>query len=92
MRRVAGPDAALLYGETDAWQFHVAALAIVDPTGVDGFGPERVRNVFSRRVHRIPQLRWRLHDPTLWRDRRRRAGGVGGGSGADPVAQSRRGR
>jgi hypothetical protein len=39
MRRVAGPDAALLYGETDAWQFHVAALAIVDPAGVDGFGP-----------------------------------------------------
>jgi WS/DGAT/MGAT family acyltransferase len=69
MRQVSGPDAAFLYGETDSWQFHVSALAIVDASAVEGFGPELVRELFSRRVHLVPQLRWRLLDPTLGADR-----------------------
>ena len=65
MRRVVGPDAAFLTGETPEWHFHVSALQILDPTAVPGFGFEALRAVFARRIHLIPQFRWKLLEPPL---------------------------
>lgn len=65
IRRVEGVDAAFLAGETEEWHFHVAALQVLDPMGREGFGFDAFRELCARRVHRIPQFRWKLHQPPL---------------------------
>jgi len=60
VHQVRGVDAAFLSGETPEWHFHVSGLEILDPTGVPDFGFEKFRDVYAKRIHRVPQLRWRL--------------------------------
>ncbi len=63
MIRLEGPDAAFLYAETPEWHFYVTGLLLLEES--DGWSYDRVRGLLADRVHRIPQLRWRLHtDPT----------------------------
>jgi len=61
MRKVAGPDAAFLYGERPEWHFHVSAVTILDPT-TDAEVPSFAdfADHIAHRVHLVPQLRWRL--------------------------------
>jgi len=61
MRKVAGPDTAFLYGERPEWHFHVSAVTILDPTDTSG-APSFVEftDHIARRVHLVPQLRWKL--------------------------------
>ncbi len=61
MHKVAGPDAAFLYGERPEWHFHVSAVVIVDPSDAgDSFSIDAVREALRRRIHRVPQFRWKL--------------------------------
>ncbi len=65
IRQVPGPDAAFLYGELPEWHFHISMLVIVDPTDSDRFSFDEVVDQLRRRIHRVPQLRWKvLEDPT----------------------------
>ena len=65
MMRLEGPYAAFIYGETDDWHFHVSSVLLLDPAGGDGWSPQRYEDTLARRIHLVPQLRWRLHpDPT----------------------------
>ncbi len=68
MRRVAGPDAAFLYGERPEWHFHVSAVVIVEPAGSDRFSIDEVRDVLASRLHLVPQFRWKLLDPNTGRE------------------------
>jgi diacylglycerol O-acyltransferase / wax synthase len=65
MQRVQGVDAAFLAAETSEWHFHVSALQIVDPAGIDDFGFEAFRQLCERRIHRVPQFRWKLFEAPL---------------------------
>jgi diacylglycerol O-acyltransferase len=69
MRQVPGPDMAFLYGETPEWHMHVSAVIIVDPTDVEEFGFEEIRERLRRRIHRIPQFRWKLTELPFGVDR-----------------------
>ncbi len=63
MQWIRGVDAAFLAGETPEWHFHVSALQILNPAGVEDFGFEAFRTVCAQRVHLVPQFRWRLVQP-----------------------------
>lgn len=65
MQRIEGADAAFLAAETGEWPFHVSVVQILDPSGVSDFGFESIRALFARRVHLIPQLRWKVVPPPL---------------------------
>ena len=65
MRRVAGPDAAFLYGERPEWHFHVSAVVIVDPEGNDRFSIDEIKRVLAGRLHLVPQFRWKLLEAPL---------------------------
>ena len=49
MRRVSGPDAAVLYGERPEWHFHVAAVVIVDSSAGDRFSFDGLRTTLENR-------------------------------------------
>ncbi len=68
MRRVAGPDAAFLYGERPEWHFHVSAVVIVEPPAPDRFSIDEVRQVLASRLHLVPQFRWKLLEGPLGLD------------------------
>lgn len=63
MYRASGADAAFLAAETDEWLFHVAAVQILDPTDAADFGFATLYEVCERRIHLVPQLRWKLIEP-----------------------------
>jgi diacylglycerol O-acyltransferase / wax synthase len=65
MQRVQGVDAAFLAAETPEWHFHVSALQIVDPSGAEDFGFEAFHQLCERRIHRVPQFRWKLFEAPL---------------------------
>ena len=55
MQRLSGTDSLFLAGETRAWHQHVAGLAVVDPTGVPGFGYDAIRKTVEAEIRR---MRW----------------------------------
>ncbi|NNE73583.1 MAG: wax ester/triacylglycerol synthase family O-acyltransferase [Acidimicrobiales bacterium] len=65
VRQIAGPDAAFLYGERPEWPFHVSALMLIDPTGTDRFSFDAVVDLLERRLHKVPQFRWKLVEGPL---------------------------
>lgn len=65
VRQVPGPDAAFLYGERPEWHFHVSALMILDPETSDRFSPDAIVGQIERRIHRVPQFRWKLVEAPL---------------------------
>ena len=62
MQRLTGLDAAFLSLETPSCHMHVMGVAILDPTGVEGFDAERVRDHILERLPLIPPFRRRLVD------------------------------
>lgn len=60
LRQVAGPDAAFLYGERPEWHFHVSALMLLDPATSNRFSHDAVIDELERRIHEVPQFRWKL--------------------------------
>jgi diacylglycerol O-acyltransferase / wax synthase len=65
LRRVGGIDSAFLAAETPDWHFHVSALQIVDPSTATDFGFDAFRELCARRIHLVPQFRWKLITPPL---------------------------
>ncbi|MEZ5169110.1 MAG: wax ester/triacylglycerol synthase family O-acyltransferase [Acidimicrobiales bacterium] len=64
-RLVPGPDAAFLYAERPEWHFHVSALTVLDPSTSDRFSYEAVFDQLARRMHLVPQFRWKLVEAPL---------------------------
>lgn len=62
---MSGLDASFLYFETPSMHMHVVGTIVVDPSGVDGWGPERVAQLLRERLHLIPPFRQRLQQSTL---------------------------
>src|SRR4051794_2155891 len=60
MQRLTGLDAAFLSLESPVSHMHVMGVAILDPTGIDGFDFERVRAHLLERLPLIPPFRQRL--------------------------------
>ena len=61
MERLTGLDAGFLYMETPTQHLHTMKVAVVDPTGADGgYSFERVREVLSAHLDRLPAFRRRL--------------------------------
>jgi diacylglycerol O-acyltransferase len=70
MRRMSGPDAAFVYGETPAWHMHVSAVLIADPsTAPGGFNFENFVQRTEERLYMAPQFRWRMIPVPLGLDR-----------------------
>ena len=61
-RRLSGTDTFFLVSERAASPMHVGGLTVLDPTGVDGFGPDGVRALLARRLSRAPAFLRRLHE------------------------------
>ncbi len=60
MQRLKGMDASFLYMETPTSHFHVVGTIIVDPSGVDDFSVERLKQLLMERIHLLPPFRRRL--------------------------------
>lgn len=70
MHRVSGIDAAFLYGETPAWHMHVSAVVILDPTSsTRPLTYESLKDHVAKRIHLVPQFRWRLVEVPFGLDR-----------------------
>lgn len=75
MLAMSGVDAAFLYFETPAMHMHVCGVMVLDPsTAPEGFGFQRIRELFASRLVLIPEFRRklsaasvRLHHP-VWVD------------------------
>ena len=66
--RLSGTDTFFLVSERDASPMHVAGLTVLDPTGVDGFGPDAVRALLAQRLPRAPSFLRRIHEVPLGLD------------------------
>ena len=66
--RLSGTDTFFLLSERAASPMHVGGLTVLDPTGVDGFGPEGVRALLAQRLARAPSFLRRLHAVPLGLD------------------------
>lgn len=62
---MSGLDASFLYFETPSMHMHVVGTIVVDPTGVEGWGPQRVAELLRERLELIPPFRQRLQQSTL---------------------------
>src|SRR5205085_347425 len=60
MQRLTGLDAAFLSLESPVAHMHVMGVAILDPSGVEGFDFDRVRAHLLERLPLIPPFRQRL--------------------------------
>lgn len=60
MQRLSGLDAAFWWADTPSCPMHIGALGLCDPTGVDGFSFERVRELILARLPELPLLRHRV--------------------------------
>jgi diacylglycerol O-acyltransferase / wax synthase len=57
---MSGVDAAFLYFETPAMHMHVCGVLVLDPSGVEGFSFQRIREHFASRLVLIPEFRRKL--------------------------------
>lgn len=60
MQRLSGLDAAFLAVESPAAHMHVMGIAVLDPTGVEGFDFARIRSHILERLPLVPPFRQRL--------------------------------
>jgi WS/DGAT/MGAT family acyltransferase len=64
-RRLSGVDAIFVYGETRSMPMHTMGTVILDPSGVPGFGFDRITETVAARIHLIPPFRQRLLEVPL---------------------------
>ncbi len=69
MQRLAPPDSLFVSLETSRLPMQVGGLVTLDTSGAPDFGFERVRELYARRIPRVPKLTWRLHEVPLRLDR-----------------------
>ncbi len=62
VHRLSGTDAFFLVSERATSPMHVGGLTVLDPTGVDGFGPDAVRALLAGRLAGVPAFLRRLHE------------------------------
>src|SRR5688500_9269788 len=60
MQRLTGLDATFLYLETPTSHMHVAGCAVFDPTGVEDYSFDKVKELVASRLHLLPPFRRRL--------------------------------
>lgn len=65
MKRLSPTDASFLSIETDVWPTHVGGLIMLDSSEAPDFGFERIREVFARRIGRVPKFTWKLKEAPL---------------------------
>ena len=65
MRQVPGPDGAFLSAERPEWHFHVSALAILESAESARISFGAIRDSLARRLHLVPQFRWKLRPAPL---------------------------
>jgi len=69
MQQLSSFDAAFLYLESPTSHMHVGSLALYDPrTAPDGWGFEKVQQLYKDRIQFIPQFRRRLVEVPLQLD------------------------
>jgi WS/DGAT/MGAT family acyltransferase len=66
--RLSGTDTFFLFSERATSPMHVGGLTVLDPTGADGFGPDRVWALLAERLPRVPAFLRRLHEVPLGLD------------------------
>ena len=62
---MSGLDASFLYFETPSMHMHVVGTVVLDPSGVPGWGPQRVAQLLRERLDLVPPFRQRLQQSTL---------------------------
>ncbi|NTY59929.1 wax ester/triacylglycerol synthase family O-acyltransferase [Mycolicibacterium sphagni] len=60
VRRLSGLDAAFWWADTNSCPMNIGALGICDPTGVDSFSFDAVRQLMVSRLPELPALRHRV--------------------------------
>ena len=60
MQRLSGLDAAFWWADTPSCPMHIGALGVCDPTGVEGFSFDAVRELIVARLPELPLLRHRV--------------------------------
>ena len=69
MRRLSATDSLFLSLETPRMPMQVGGLVTLDTTRAPDFGFDRVRELYARRITRVPKLTWRLKEVPLRLDR-----------------------
>ena len=69
MRRLSATDSLFLSLETSQLPMQVGGLVTLDTTSAPDFGFDRVRELYARRIARVPKLTWRLKEVPLRLDR-----------------------
>ena len=69
MHQLPGSDSIFLSIETPDTPAHTGGLLILDPSGVEGFGFERLKQVLAERIDLIPKFRSVLREVPLGLDR-----------------------
>ena len=60
MQRLSGLDATFLYLETPTSHMHVASCAVFDPSTVEDYSFDKVKQLVADRLHLLPPFRRRL--------------------------------
>jgi len=69
MRRLSATDSLFLSLETSRLPMKVGGLVTLDPTSAPAFGFDRVRDLYARRIARVPKLTWTIKEAPLRLDR-----------------------
>ena len=69
MEQLPGADSLFLSMETPTQHMHIGALTIIDPSGAEGWGFERMKQLLEERIHLAPKFTQKLREVPLGLDR-----------------------
>jgi diacylglycerol O-acyltransferase len=69
VKQLPDGDAVFLSTETDTAWGHIGGMSILDPTGVPGFGYEKLVRAIEQRLIHVPRFRWKLLEVPFGLDR-----------------------